>query len=86
METLNLAIEQGCARPNEIEIPLKKEGRSYDEIYEDVTKELNSSGYVWFKDYFMYYRDREGKEFVVIEIHNKDLAKHIPQTIIGDLI
>lgn len=72
----------GSSPPQVIVIPLHKGGRGGKEIEDDIKDEFEALGYVWFTDYYI----ERTADKLTLAAYNKDLAKHIPQTIIGDLI
>jgi len=77
-----MSPEKGSSPPLVINIPLQEEGRSAIEIEGDIKKEFKELGFKWFTDFYM---DRKQHK-IVLAIYNKDLEKHVPETIIGDLI
>ena len=77
-----MAPEKGSAPALSIKIPLKEGGRNASDIEKDIKTEFKSLGYKWFTDYYL---DRK-QNHILLSVYNRDLEKHVPQTIIGDLI
>jgi len=77
-----LNMIKGSDEPNIYKIKIKKSGRNYREIHEDISNQLKEHNYVWFKDYYIYF----GDGYLVLEIYNNKINKIIPDIIIEDLL